>query len=87
MKNVELVKNIKKIIKNMKYADESKTVGKNGWTSWIFPNRKKYKMMCCDCGLVHNFQFRLSGKHIEFRVSRNERATGQSRRKLNKFYK
>jgi len=26
---------------------------------WVQPNRKKYYMKCCDCGLVHRLKFRL----------------------------
>lgn len=26
---------------------------------WVFPNMRKYKMACCDCGLVHNVVFRV----------------------------
>ncbi len=31
----------------------------NGWTDWIQPVMKGYKMSCCDCGLVHNLDFRI----------------------------
>lgn len=36
---------------------ENHDVGRGGWTSWITPVHKKYLMKCCDCGLVHEFQF------------------------------
>ncbi len=26
---------------------------------WVQPRRRGYLMMCCDCGLVHRFNFRL----------------------------
>jgi len=26
---------------------------------WIQPLRKGYKLCCCDCGLVHKFDFRV----------------------------
>ena len=26
---------------------------------WVQPRRKNYYMKCCDCGLVHAFDFRL----------------------------
>lgn len=26
---------------------------------WVFPNKRKYKMACCDCGLVHTVVFRV----------------------------
>ena len=27
-----------------------------GWTEWQYPARR-YKMACCDCGLVHDMRF------------------------------
>lgn len=54
---------------------------------WVRPKRKGYKMMCCDCGLVHIVDFSLEkhGKNrvIMFRAKRDNRATGQSRRHKN----
>lgn len=33
--------------------------GRGGWSKWIFPNMKSnYSMKCCDCGLVHEIQFK-----------------------------
>ncbi len=52
----------------------------NGWTKWIQPIRKKYKIQCCDCGLVHTVDFRVRKRHVQFRVFRNNRSTGQIRR-------
>lgn len=52
---------------------------------WIQPIRKGYKMMCCDCGLVHDVDFKLvkhgRGHKILYRATRNNRATGQGKRK------
>lgn len=61
----------------MKYIEEE--TGK-----WIFPTRKGYKLACCDCGLVHRLDFRIREKHIEFRMFRDNPATGQMRRRLKK---
>lgn len=51
---------------------------------WISPSRKRFKFMCCDCSLVHRFEFRLvpwgKGKEIQFRVFRDERATAAARK-------
>lgn len=74
-------------------------VNKNGWTEWQHPIMKNYGECCCDCGLVHNFDFRavrilkrysdgrkdvetlpIRKYEVEFRVRRNDRATGQIRR-------
>ncbi len=52
---------------------------------WVRPRRKGYRLMCCDCGLTHNLDFRLvpnkGGLSIEFRAYRNERSTALARRK------
>ena len=64
----------------MKYEDAEED-------EWVQPARKGYKMACCDCGLVHRFDFKLekSGnrRFILFRVFRDNRATGQIRRYKN----
>ena len=55
------------------------------------PIKKGYKLMCCDCGLVHKIDFRhvirINGKFIaskggkvQFRVWRDNRATAAARR-------
>lgn len=50
---------------------------------WISPRRRGYRMMCCDCGLVHVLDFRLvrwgRGFKIQFRARRDDRATATSR--------
>lgn len=58
---------------------------KGRWSRWVQPKRKSYKLACCDCGLVHDMEFRLmpslnGGKHIHFRVARNNRSTALIRR-------
>lgn len=32
--------------------------GEDGWSAWRSP-RPGYRMVCCDCGLVHEMQFRI----------------------------
>jgi len=29
----------------------------DGWTEWVAPTQPSYMMECCDCGLVHEFEF------------------------------
>jgi hypothetical protein len=41
---------------------------------------QKFRNQCCDCGLVHDWQFRKVGRHLEFRVVTNNRATAAARR-------
>ena len=43
------------------------------WSRWCYPIMKDYKIVCCDCGLVHD---------MEFRSRRNNRSTGQVRRHM-----
>jgi len=57
----------------MKYQEETDGV-------WIEPVYKAYKMMCCDCGLVHRVDFRIHRRQIQFRPTIDNRATGQARR-------
>lgn len=38
------------------------------------------RMICCDCGLSHDVQFRAYGVTVEFRVKRNNRSTAAVRR-------
>jgi hypothetical protein len=40
---------------------------------WIQPIEEGYRMICCDCGLVHLMNFRIHEGHIQFRAFR-ERA-------------
>lgn len=30
----------------------------DGWSDWIQPVMDGYRMVCCDCGLVHEMKFR-----------------------------
>lgn len=32
--------------------------GNNGWCRWVPVKMRGYKMACCDCGLVHDMQFK-----------------------------
>jgi hypothetical protein len=49
---------------------------------WVQPVRKGYKFACCDCGLVHKLDFRVKDRRVQFRVFRDNRATGQMRRSM-----
>ncbi len=31
--------------------------GPDGWSDWQFPDMVRYRMGCCDCGLVHDIKF------------------------------
>ena len=47
---------------------------------WQQPIRRGYKLQCCDCGLVHTFDFKVKNNRVEFRCFRNIRSTAQVRR-------
>ncbi len=55
--------------------------------SFVVPLRG-FSLMCCDCGLVHDVKIevfqRRGKKRIRISLSRDERATGQARRKRGK---
>jgi len=53
---------------------------------WVQPIRRGYKMMCCDCGLVHKMNFRIKNKRIQFCAVRDNRATSATRRKWKEIY-
>lgn len=54
--------------------------GTPGFTEWIQPVRRGYKMCCCDCGLVHDMNFRIYNGRVQFQVDRNARSTALVRR-------
>ena len=60
----------------MKYEDLKAGV----WN--VAPKRIGYLFGCCDCGLVHQVDFRLKGKDIQFRLWRDKVATRNRRRQL-----
>ncbi len=47
---------------------------------WVTPVMNGYKLMCCDCGLVHNFKFRIKGKSIEMCAFRVNESTKRARK-------
>lgn len=56
------------------------TAGPDGWSEWIRP-LEGYKLACCDCGLVHDVEFRLADDNtLNFRMKRNNRSTAAIRR-------
>lgn len=62
---------------------------------WVQPIRRGYKLMCCDCGLVHTLHFRhgvrragkfipIKGGKIQFKIYRDNRSTGAARAAITK---
>ena len=55
------------------------------WSREVQPVMREdraYRMVCCDCGLVHDIEFWIEGGHVRMRVARNVRSTGQVRRHM-----
>lgn len=44
--------------------------GKDGWSRWVQPVRRGYRMQCCDCGLIHLVDFRIELGRVQFRMRR-----------------
>lgn len=53
--------------------------GTNGWTRWVKP-LPSYLLGCCDCGLVHNIEFKIVNGTIRFRAQRNVKETEKLRK-------
>lgn len=47
---------------------------------WVQPVRNGYRMACCDCGLVHDVDFRVKNGRVQLRARRNNRSTAAIRR-------
>lgn len=50
-----------------------------GFCEWVQPIRQGYRMSCCDCGLVHEMEFRIRKGRAQFRARRHVRATSAMR--------
>ena len=54
------------------------------WSEWINPNSEQYFMKCCDCGLVHEMQFKVAkyfeGDECEFVANADLQAVFRARR-------
>jgi len=49
---------------------------------WVYPKMDGYRMMCCDCGLVHEIDFEVvDAEYVRLRARRNNRSTANARRK------
>lgn len=69
---------------------KEKSVGPRGFSRWVQPQMSKYLMVCCDCALVHEMQFRVAhgatsknGQfvHVQFRARRAEIHTARERKR------
>ena len=49
---------------------------------WVRPVRRGYRRVCCDCGLVHRYNYRVRKRVLEVQAFRDSRATGQIRSRM-----
>ncbi len=57
--------------------------GVNGWTRWIPIFNNRHRIICCDCGLAHDLEFKIVGwakQIVKFRAHKNMRSTAQIRK-------
>lgn len=47
---------------------------------WNRVTMRKQRERCCDCGKVHDIDYRMVDGHLEIRTTSNERATKAARR-------
>ena len=47
---------------------------------WLRPVKSSYVVACCDCGLVHTINFRITDSDVEFQVFSAPRETKLLRR-------
>jgi hypothetical protein len=60
---------------------EQITAYRGEWAVWFAPNLIHYRLACCDCGLVHEVQFRYRKRtSVQIRFKKNNRATAAMRR-------
>jgi hypothetical protein len=59
-------------------------VDTHDWSEWVNPNSEQYFMKCCDCGLVHEMQFKVAkyseGDECEFVADADLQAVFRARR-------
>lgn len=54
--------------------------GDDGWSDWIHPE-PGYKLQCCDCGLVHDMEFRLVAQRRIDGLTDERRHPGETQKK------
>jgi hypothetical protein len=49
--------------------------------AWLKPRHRGFRLMCCDCSLVHVMNLRVLRGQVYMQFTRNKRATAAARRK------
>ena len=63
----------------------TKYINREDGEGFEVPLGEIYKLVCCDCGLVHDVVFVVEDGKLGMASKRNNRATGQRRRRLQKI--
>jgi len=58
---------------------KEREVGPDGWTRWVQPRMRDYKIECCDCGSTHHMVFRVVDGHVQFRAKSAPAYTARAR--------
>ena len=58
----------------------AKYVNRKDGEGFAVRSGRMFRLRCCDCGLVHKFDFRVHRGRIEIRAFRDNRATAAIRR-------
>lgn len=61
---------------------KSKITQRHDYEPFEIPIGEKYRLFCCDCGLVHDVVFILEEGKLYMTAVRNNKSTGQRRRQL-----
>ena len=61
---------------------KSKITQRHDFEPFEIPIGEKYRLICCDCGLVHDTAFILEDGKLWMAAVRNNKSTGQRRRQL-----
>mgnify|MGYP007070555102 CR=1 FL=1 len=56
----------------------------NGWIPWAKLHSPEI-IVCCDCGLAHEFRFKNINGSLNWTCKRHKKETKEARRKMNKF--
>ena len=54
--------------------------GKRGWSDKQHMKDNKIKIVCCDCGLTHEFHFGIENKKVVFKIRMDKQTTNKVRK-------
>lgn len=54
--------------------------GRNGWSETQHTEDNKIIIVCCDCGLAHEFKFKVKDNNVSFNIRRRDILTKQVRK-------